>query len=105
MKTLESPADLRMVSKLLQLLKSDHGINISAQSPKLTELLDVNITMVEDPVIDAIWLQLRPKLMDGVDAPKASLSADKTDSAAEEPPKKNGKYIVYRGKKTWVENK
>lgn len=92
-----------MVNKILQILKADHGVIISPKTEKLTELLAANISVLDDAVLNAIWGSLSPKISSQPSrTPKGSPGEANINENADGD--KKGRYITYRGKKTWVED-
>lgn len=106
MKTLE-PNELRILNKILQLMKSDHGVAISPKAEKLPELLLATVSVVNDPVINAIWAPIATALsVEGNPSSthNAAHSATKEAIGNGKESEKKGRYTVYRGKKTWIED-
>ena len=124
-----APSDLRIITKLVQILKQDHGIALEYQNPRLPQLICEKVFNLDDPVLIALWNTLSnqfksasipqktPSANDAPDAEKATyyrgqkvkakesaaVSAEVEDAPASEAPRKKGRFITYRGKKQWVE--
>ena len=120
-----APSDLRIITKLVQILKQDHGLSLEYQDPRLPLIVREKVFDLEDPVLMALWNTLsnqfkaasipakEPSANDSqqIDAKKARYYRGQLVEG-EEPPKKakeaepepqgKGRYIVYRGKKQWV---
>lgn len=123
-----SQYDLRVINKLIQTLKQNHGIPLEYRDPKLGQKICAIIKDNDDPELAMLWNSLsvqfraasvpatkqaqktankkpslyRGKLVKAKD-PKTITTAVKNIASAEEKIEGvNGHYVTYRGKKSWV---
>ena len=114
-------AELRIVSKIVQILRQDHNVQIKFQDPDLATKIESHIKVLEDPVLEALWKSLdrkpsidKPAIQEQTSKPKmyrGQKIVSESEQAPEKPTelqqasddkKSDGHYVTYRGKKTWV---
>lgn len=122
-------SDLRIVTKMVQILRNDYDLKLHYQDPDLAQKIGAHVLEQNDPVLSALWQSLSVEFRAaGTSSPTSSpesktAEADSSvrmyrgqtiiqekpgntkQASADEPPEQNkssGHYVIYRGKKTWV---